>query len=151
VLFIAIFILVLLYAYGTYSYAHEANQFLPFAYFTGYLHSSKAAYVVLNGSSAYSNPNVTACAAAVSSVLSGMNKTVKTVQATNYSCVAGGTVSPLGASCIDSALGSGTPVISLSATGGGIVYKGLYGTMLYASGANATGSSCIVAQLLARK
>ena len=151
ILFLAIFILVLIYTYVTYVYAQAANQFLPFAYFTSYLHASKVAYVVLNGSSAYTNTNITACAGAISSVLTSMNKTVKTIQATNYSCVAGGTVSPLGVSCIDSALGLGTPVIALSATGNGIVYKGLYGTMLFASGANATGSSCIVAQLLSRK
>ncbi len=150
-LFVFIFVLVLIYTYGTYAYAKAANNFLPFAYFTGYLHSSKAAYIVLNGSAAYSNPGITACAGAIASVLTSQNKSVKTIQATNYSCVAGGTVSPLGVGCIDTALSAGTPVVSLSQFGSGIVYKGLYGTMLYASGANATGSSCIVAQLLARK
>ena len=142
--------MVLIYTYLTYAYAQAATNFLPFAYFSGYLHSSKAAYVVLNGSSAYSNAGITACAGALSSALTSQGKSVKIIQATNYSCVAGGTVSPLGVDCIDRALSSGTPVVSLS-QGGGIVYKGLYGTILYAGGANATGSSCIVAQLLSRK
>jgi hypothetical protein len=151
VLFVVIFVLVLLYTYGTYTYAKAANNFLPFAYFTGYLHSSKAAYIVLNGSESYSNAGITSCASSIAAVLTAENKTVKTIQATNYSCVAGGTVSALGVGCIDTALSSGIPVISLSQTGSGIVYKGLYGTILYASGANATGSSCITAQLLSRK
>ena len=150
-LFIGIFIVVLVYTYATYAYAQAANSFLPFAYFTNYLHSAKSAYVVLNGSSAYSNTGITACASSISSILTSQGKAVKTIQATNYSCVAGGTVSPMGVGCIDSALASGVPVISLSASAGPISYKGLYGTIMYASGVNATGSSCIVAQLLSRK
>jgi hypothetical protein len=151
VLFLGLAVAVLAYSYATYAYAQSATGFLPFAYFTGYLHSSRGAYVVLNGSSAYQNSGIGACASAISSVLTAEGKSVTTVSATNYSCMAGGTVSPMGVGCIDSALGSGMPVISLSATGGGITYKGLYGTMMYASGANATGSSCMAAQLLARK
>ncbi|MDE1865601.1 MAG: hypothetical protein KGH94_03125 [Candidatus Micrarchaeota archaeon] len=150
-LFAVLFVLVLLYTYGTYAYAKAANNFLPFSYFTGYLHASKSAYIVLNGSATYTDSGVVSCASAISSVLASQGKTVQTIQATNYSCVAGGTVSSLGVDCIDRALSSGTPVISLSQSGSDIVYKGLYGTMLYASGANATGSSCIVAQLLSRK
>lgn len=151
IFFVVVFLLVLLYAYGTYVYAQAANNFIPFAYFTGYLHSSKAAFIVLNGSAAYSDPGITSCAGEIAAVLKSENKTVTTVQATNYSCVAGGTVSPLGVDCIDGALSSGKPVISLSQTGNGIVYKGLYGTIMYASGANATGTSCILAQLIARE
>lgn len=151
ILFIVLFILVLIYAYVTYIYAQAATNFLPFAYFTSYLQTSKAAYVVLNGSAAYGNQSVSACASAVSSILSSKGKTVKIVEATNYSCVAGGTVSPLGVGCIDLALGAGTPVVALSATGNGIVYKGLYGEILYANGASTAGSSCLVAQLLSRK
>jgi len=50
-LFVGIFIAVLIYAYATYVYAQAATNFLPFAYFTSSLHSSKAAYIILNGSS----------------------------------------------------------------------------------------------------
>jgi hypothetical protein len=150
-LFVGILILVLIYAYMTYVYGEAANSFLPFSYFRGYLQSSKSAYVVLNGSSAYDNQGVTACAGAISAVLASEGKAVKTISATNYSCVAGGTVSPLGVGCIDSALNSGTPVIALSATGNGIVYKGLYGTILYVNGADATSNSCIAARLLSLK
>lgn len=149
--FVGVFILVLIYTYGTFAFAQAGNHFLPFTYFKSALHASKSAYIVLNGSTAYNNANITACSSALASVLIAQNKTVKVVQATNYSCVAGGTVSSLGVGCIDTALGKGTPVISLSSSGSGVVYKGLYGTILYASGANATGSSCIVAQLLSKK
>jgi hypothetical protein len=151
VFFVGLFVVLLIYTYATYAFAQAGNTFIPFAYFHSYLQGSKSAYIVLNGSAAYSNSGITSCAGAIASLLTSQGKAVKTIQATNYSCVAGGTVSSLGVDCIDKALSAGTPVISLSSSGSGIVHKGLYGTMLYASGSNATGSSCIVAQLLARK
>jgi len=93
---------------------------------------------------------ITSCASAISAVLTSKGKSVKTISATNYSCVAAGPSRhsewlhrqrPL----------CGNPCDLTGCICGSIAYKGLYGTMMYASGANATGTSCIAAQLLSRK
>lgn len=152
ILFIVLAILILLYAYVTYSIAAAGNSFLPFSYFTGALKGSSSAYVALNGSSAYSNPSIVDCADAISGILKSKGKAVKVISITNYTCVANGQVSGLGINCFDSAVGKGIPVIMLSSGGsGGITYKGVYGTILYVNGSAASGASCLISQLIARK
>jgi hypothetical protein len=150
-LFAVLFVLVLIYTYATYSYAVKANSFIPFSYFTGSLKQSKSVLIALNGTAAYSNQSVVDCADTLYNVLKSQSKSVTAVDITNYTCVAGGTISPQGINCYDHALSAGVPVITLSGSGSGIVYSGIYGSVLYASGSSASGPSCLIAQLMAKE
>lgn len=151
-MWIAIFailaILVIIYTYATYVYASNANNFLPFNYFTNTLKASTSAYIALNGS-AGSNLSIIACANTIQSYLTGAGKSVQIIRLTNYSCLSGSNISVLGLNCYNSILSQDKPVIFLSQSRqSSIVYKGLYGAVLYASGNSTLGSSCLLSTLL---
>jgi hypothetical protein len=144
IIFVVLVALVLIYTYATYAYASNANIFLPFNYYVNTMKASASAYIALNGSAA-SNPSILSCANATQGYLASAGKSVQLVKLTNYSCIAGGNI---GLSCYNDMLGSGKPVIFMSqAQQDQIVYKGLYGTVLYASGNASSGSSCLLGTL----
>lgn len=147
--FAVLIILVAIYAYATYAYASNANSnFLPFNYFLNTLKSSPTAYIALNGSAA-NNLSIGSCVTTVQKYLASAGKSVQVVKLTNYSCVSGSNISILGLNCYDNILNSAKPVVLITQSKeGSIVYKGLYGTVLYANGNIASGSSCVLGSLL---
>ncbi len=147
-LFAVIIIIAIIDIAITYNAASSAGSYLPFSGFSGHLSSSKSAIVALNGTSAYSNSSIIACADTIKSSLSLKNKSVTVVDITNGTCTANGQISNLGINCYDHALSSGEPVIILSSGSGSISYKGLYGYQLYVSGQPASGASCLAASVL---
>jgi hypothetical protein len=146
--FAVLVVLVALYIYATFAYASNANSnFLPFNYFKNTVKASTNVYIALNGSAA-TNTSIAACTTTIRDYLSGEGKSVQVIKLTNYSCVSGGNISTLGLDCYGNILSSGDPVILISQSkSSSIVYKGLYGTVLYANGDAATGSSCILGTL----
>ena len=144
VIFVVLAVLVLVYTFATYVYASNANSFLPFNYYVNTMRASSSAYIALNGSAA-SNSSILSCANATQGYLASAGKSVQLVKLTNYSCISGGNI---GLSCYNNMLGSGKPVIFVSqAQQDRIVYKGLYGTVLYASGNVSSGSQCLLGTL----
>ncbi|MDE1871051.1 MAG: hypothetical protein KGI06_02310 [Candidatus Micrarchaeota archaeon] len=145
--FAVLIALLLALTYSTYAYAQNANSFLPFGYFMNNLKASGNAYIALNGSAA-TNTSIIACADTIKGYLNGTGKTVQIVKLTNYSCVSGSNISSLGINCYRVLLDSGKPIIFISQSqSSNITYKGLYGTVLYASGNIAVGSSCTLGKL----
>ncbi len=145
--FAALIVAVVVYTFATYAYAANANNFLPFNYFMNTLKASSNAYIAFNGS-AGSNASIISCANATEGYLQSAGKSVQIIRLTNYSCVSGSNISTLGLNCYNNILNSGKPVILLSQSSQNhIVYKGLYGTVLYASGNVTSGSSCLLSTL----
>jgi hypothetical protein len=67
----------------------------------------------------------------------------------NYTCAASSDPALAGTNCLNGILSSAKPVIFLGqGKNTSIVYKGIYGTALYASGSAASGSSCILNSVL---
>ena len=147
-LFAAITIIALADLVLTYHSAQAANSYLPFSGFAGRIASSKSVMIALNGTSAYSNSSIAACADSTKSVLDSENKSVTVVDITNGTCTANGQISNLGLNCYDHALSSGEPVIVMSSGGSSLAYKGIYGYSLYVSGLPASGKSCLAASVL---
>ena len=147
VAFVIVLAIVVIFIYSTYSYAGSAATFLPFSGFINAIKSSKTAYIALNGSAA-SNASVTQCASTITSELTNASKTVQTIKLQNYSCVSGSNISVLGINCYNSILQSNRPVIYMSAGGQEMIaYRGLYGTVLYASGSAVNGKYCTLGTL----
>jgi hypothetical protein len=114
------------------------------------LKASGNAYIALNGS-AGSNASIISCANTMQGYLADAGKSVQIIRLTNYSCVSGSNISVLGLNCYNNILNSGKPVILISQSRQNqIVYKGLYGTVLYASGNVTAGSSCLLSTLFKR-
>ena len=147
-LFAVIIILALADIAFTYHAAQAANSYLPFSGFAGRIASSKSVMIALNGTSAYSNSTIIACADSTKSALASENKSVTVVDITNGTCTANGQISNLGINCYDHALSSGEPVVVLSSGGSSLVYKGMYGYSIYASGLPASGNSCLAVSVL---
>jgi hypothetical protein len=147
IVFAVLIALIALDVYSTYTYATNANSFLPFNYFLNSVKASGNVYIALNGSAA-SNSSIGACVSTISSYLTKASKTVQVIRLTNYSCVSGSNISVLGLSCYDKILSSNKPVILISQSqSSNITYKGLYGTVLYASGNVTVGSYCTLGTL----
>jgi len=147
IIFVALFIIVLIYTYATYAYASNANNFLPFNYFLNSVRTNSNVYIALNESAA-SNASIASCTNTLQSYLSKAGKTVQTIKLSNYSCVSGSNISVLGLNCYVDILSADKPVILISQSQNNeLVYKGLYGTVLYAQGSVATGSQCTLASI----
>ncbi len=143
-LFLAIVVILAIYSISTYAYASAANSFLPASSFFNSVKSHTIVFIAMNGS-AMSNQSLINCESALSQILTSKNKTVKEVDIQNYSCVSSGTFDE---PCYDQMLSSDNPIIVISqGKANQIVYKGLYGYTLYASGLPATGSSCLLGKL----
>ena len=134
-LFIVLGILVIVYAVATYSDASSANTLLPLSGFINAVASGKSVAIVLNNTDA----SMQACSGAVQSSLIGMNKTVYVISIRNGTCTS--TNQSFSGACLGEVAGS-MPVVLMSSGASGIAYKGLYGHVLYASGAAASGASC---------
>ncbi|MDE1856686.1 MAG: hypothetical protein KGH98_01225 [Candidatus Micrarchaeota archaeon] len=143
-LFIVLFIIVLAYAYETYALSSQANAFLPISSFVQQAGSQASLVIGVNGSA---NSSVSQCIAALNHTASTMSKAVQVISiSANYSCsvsVHGLTYG--GQSCYDYILSSGTPMVFIDSVPHttSLIYKGLYGTVLYASGQAANGASCL--------
>jgi hypothetical protein len=145
--FVVLIVIVVIFSYITYAAGQGATSFLPFNYFKNSLKSSTSAYVALNGSAA-TNTSIIACAQTIEGYLKSAGKSVQVIKLTNYSCINGDNISSLGLNCYDSILNSNKPVIFLSQGGqSNITYKGLYGTVLYASGNVTNGQYCTLGSL----
>ena len=143
-LFIALVAVGLAYSFLTYAFAQAANAFLPASGFFADMASHSTVFIALNGT--YYNSSVVNCAASLQQTLTSRGKTVHTVDISNDSCVSSGT-SAGGEPCYDQMLSSGDPVVVMSSGPNNIVYRGLYGYTLYASGASVSGSSCYLNQV----
>ncbi|MGC8669633.1 MAG: DMT family transporter [Candidatus Micrarchaeia archaeon] len=139
ILFLIIFVIVLVYAYATYVYAQNANKFLPFSMFKDSLNSMSNIAIFINNSANSSSEAL--CANSIAAELKTHAKNVSISYVSNYTCA--GSVQ-----CMSNALDAGKPVIYISGGSNAISYKGLYGNMLSAEGAVASGSSCELADLL---
>ncbi len=142
-LFAGIFILVLIYTLATYAIAGSANAFLPISGFMAASNSGNVIAIVVNQSGA-ANSSIVGCASALQATMSGLGKKVSVVSLDNYSCtIANSTASIDGPACYNRILGSNEPMVLLSpGSNSSIVYKGMYGTVLYANGQAASGASC---------
>jgi len=147
VLFILLFVLVLIYAYATYAYAQSANTFLPVSIFTSLLHSSSSAVIMVNDSSSLSVQQLL-CAASLQKELKYLGKSVAVFAVENYSCItSNATLS--GLQCSNKFLADGIPVIYMgSGAQSSIIYKGMYGNILYAQGNITYGSTCVLSSIL---
>ena len=148
-LFIAIFVIAIIYVSLTYVYASNATRFLPFDSFVGALKSSANVYMVYNSTA---NSSVISCINSAKATLQNLGKNAVTVELKNYSCAASSDSSLAGTSCLDKIIGSGQPVVIISpGANSSMVYKGLYGRVLYAAGAAASGPSCLLNSALTYK
>lgn len=149
-LFVLLAVLAVADAALTYGYAQAANAFLPFSHFAGVVSSSKSVMVALNGTSAYGNSSLVACADSIKSALSANGRNVTVVGITNGTCTSNGQISSLGLDCYDHAVSSGVPVVVLDSGPSYMAYKGIYGYNLYVSGSPADGQSCLVSSVLSK-
>ncbi|ASI13483.1 membrane protein [Candidatus Mancarchaeum acidiphilum] len=138
-IFIVLFVIVLIYSYATYAVAASANSFLPFYSFSSMLNNTHTAYIALNKSALLESE----CANSIKSdfvnktfTLVGLNKGACSIDGVSYT------------HCLSYLAGTGSPVIVLNSTGNSIVYKGLYGNILYVNGASAQGNKCYAGSAL---
>ena len=129
-IFLAIFLIIIVYAVVTYVAASGANTFLPFSGFVSSFKSSNTISVV-----AYSNTTIQ-CANALKAAFPQKSITINN----NASC------SLQSGTCLAS-LASKGPVIVMSTLNSSTVYKGFYGSILYAN-SDAQGSSCLIKDML---
>ena len=146
-LFAGIFVLVLIYAFATYSIAESANAFMPISGFMSAANSGNVIAIAVNQSGAANstaNSLMVGCANALQATISNTGKRVSIVSLDNYSCtIANATASIDGPACYNRILGSNEPMILLTqGSNSSIIYRGMYGTVLYATGQAASGASC---------
>lgn len=150
-LFVALFILVIIYAVATYSYASSANQFLPVSDFLGAVHGSAQVYITYNTSAANTTASL-ACVKAIKSDLVSQNKSVTTITVSGISCLASSNPNLAGTDCYNNVLSSMKPVIQIdSNTNSSISYYGMYGTALHTSGSAASGPTCPLSAIFSAK
>ncbi len=130
-IFGAIFLIIIVYAVVTYLVAAGANTFLPFSGFASSFRSSNTISVV-----AYSNSTIQ-CANALKAAFPSKNIAVNT----SVSC------SLESGTCLAN-LASKGPVIVMSTLNSSSIYKGFYGSVLYANSGIASGSSCAIKDML---
>ncbi len=135
VLFIGLAVALVAYVAVTYAAAGGANAFLPVSGFLGAVRASPGTAVVVNGTS----QGMLDCAASVQASLHSLGKLAPVITLVNGACAS--TNSSYSGSCMGSVTAS-MPVVLLSAGNSSIAYRGLYGHVLYASGAAASGASC---------
>jgi hypothetical protein len=139
-LFILLGIAVVVYALVTYSAASSANTLLPVSGFLSAVQASNGVAIVLNGT----NQSMQACSGSVDTLLNSTGKSVYVISVVNGTCSS--TNSSFSGACIGEVAGS-MPVLLMSGGNSGIVYRGMYGHVLYASGAAAAGASCPLDEL----
>jgi len=132
-LFIALGVLVVIYALVTYSAASGANALLPASGFFNAVAASKSVAIAVNTT----GQDAHACASAVQSSLTSAGKTVHIISVANGMCSGSGFTG----ACLGSVAGS-MPLVLISGGNSSIAYRGMYGHVLYASGSAASGASC---------
>ena len=130
-IFGAIFLIIIVYAVVTYLVAAGANTFLPFSGFAASFSQSNTISVV-----AYSNSTIQ-CANALKAAFPSKSISIDN----NVSC------SLESGTCLAN-LASKGPVIVMSALNSSSIYKGFYGSVLYANSGIASGSSCVLKDML---
>lgn len=140
VLFVLMGIALIVYVAETYLAASGANTLLPVSGFLNAVTASKSVAIMLNGTGA----GAFSCASSVEASLNSTGKTVYVISITNGTC-SGANSSFVGA-CTGSVAGR-MPIVFISGGNSSIVYRGMYGHVLYASGAAASGSSCALGAL----
>ncbi|MFI5412934.1 MAG: hypothetical protein ACHQX1_03510, partial [Candidatus Micrarchaeales archaeon] len=138
-------ILVVIYASLTFSYAEEANSFLPVSGFVSSIAASNQTFILVN--STLVGDNLTQqCVAALVSTIRSYNKTVYTInEGASGTCTLPYNKSVQGNACLNAIYASNKPTIIINpGTNSSIVYKGLYGDTLYVSGRVAQGNACLL-------
>ena len=153
-LFIGLLVIGLIYAAVTYGIASSASSFLPVSSFMSRVASSNTVLIAINGTNTLSLSGISAgslgCAGSLEQTLKNAGKRTGIIAVQNYTCtVSNVTSSSSGSSCYNDILGSGTPLIQIDQANSSYVsYKGMYGTVLYASGASVTGADCYLNTML---
>ena len=148
-LFAAILIIAAAYVALTYVYASSATAFLPFSGFLNALKGSSNVYIAYNSTT---NSSVLACVAALKSSLTAFGKSVDTISLNDYSCASSSNSLLAGTDCLNGILSSSKPLIMMGqGNESSIIYKGLYGHVLYATGSASSGSACILNSALSYK
>ncbi|MEM0154837.1 MAG: hypothetical protein QW814_03330, partial [Methanothrix sp.] len=153
-LFIGLLIIGLIYAAITYSIASAASSFMPVSSFMARAASSNTVLIAINGTNTLSLSGISSgslgCAGSLQQTLKNAGKRTGIIAVQNYTCtVSNATSSSSGSACYNDILGSGTPLIQIDQSNSSYVsYKGMYGTVLYASGASATGADCYLNTML---
>ena len=153
-LFIGLLVLGLIYAAITYSIASSASSFLPVSSFMASAASSNTVLIAINGTNTLSLSGISSgslgCAGSLEQTLKNAGKRTGIIAVQNYTCtVSNVTSSSSGSACYNDILGSGTPLIQIDQANSSYVsYKGMYGTVLYASGPSATGADCYLNTML---
>jgi hypothetical protein len=149
ILFVALFVLLLVYLYVTYTYASQANSFLPLSEFNTALGSSKQVYLVTNTSEVY-NTQLQQCITAIKSKLSAAGITPTSISGNGNTCTMldsyGNNLT--GANCYDHMLSLGTPAIEFNGTGATFAYSGLYGNVAHVGLGLAYGSKCYISEMI---
>ena len=141
-LFIVMAIIAIAYVALTYVYAQGATSFLQFSGFLNALKGSSSVFIAYNSAS---NASTLSCVSSLNATLRGLGKSITTISLQNYSCAASSNSSLVGTMCLDLPLSKMQPIILIGqGTNSSIIYKGLYGRVLYASGSAVSGASCIL-------
>ena len=144
VLFAFIFVLVLIYTWFAYSFASNANSFIPVSSFLSSVSASNTVYLLVNGSAA-SNNATSLCISSLKSTLNAQHKTVYRQNVTGYSCIGALPAGTNATSCYERIVASGSPTIIFNSNANSsIIYKGIYGTTLYVSGNVTQGRMCLL-------
>ncbi|MEM3827526.1 MAG: hypothetical protein QXR58_02915, partial [Candidatus Micrarchaeaceae archaeon] len=145
-LFVALFLLVLLYAYATYAYAAGANSFLPLSYFASSVRAHSVVFVAINASAPLSISTI-ACATSLQNTLSSLGKISRVISISNNTCtLSNSTETITGEACYNDLLASGTPVIFLGSNF--TSYSGMYGNILHVGQQLSNGSSCYIDRII---
>jgi len=145
-LFIAMLIIAAVYVALTYIYASSAVGFIPLASFVSSLKGNSNVFIAFNSSA---NSSVAECASTLRSTLQSLGKNVQIITLKNYSCVSSSNSTLIGTECMNKIIASMQPVVLINqGSNASIVYKGMYGTVLHASGSLASGAACTLNAVL---
>jgi hypothetical protein len=149
-LFVALFVLLLIYLYATYIYASQANQFLPLSKFNSALGSSKRVYLITNTSEG-NNLQLQQCITAIKGKLSAASITSTAITGSGDSCTmidsSGNNLT--GIDCYNNLLSLGSPAIEFGGLNATFAYSGLYGNVAHVGLGLAYGSSCYISKMIA--
>ena len=145
-LFAALLVIAVVYVALTYAYASSATTFLPFSGFLSALKGGSTVYIAYNSTA---DSSILSCASALKSSLTALGKSVDTISLSGYSCESSSDPSLAGTECLDGILSSSKPLIIMGqGSNSSIIYKGLYGRVLYATGSAASGRTCTLNTVL---
>ncbi len=147
-MFAIFFVIVLIYVYITYALASSANNSLPVDNFISiYNHSSNVA-IIVNRSSEI-NASVTSCINSITASAKLAKKNVTIINEKNLVCSVTNSTGFANPNCINSVVGTGEPSILISENNSNyIIYKGMYGNILYAGGVPTSTNSCYLSSIL---